>query len=113
MLLLVLTMMFRYGSFDIDTFYTASGTLISYGLGHLPAFDMWYVGHVEDLSEFTFGGKTLYGLTNTLGILSREQGVFTKCIKSHLMVMKQMYLPHLGFLLRILALLGHLFICFL
>lgn len=78
MLLLILTMMFRYGSFDIDTFYTASGTMISYGLGHLPAFDMWYIDHVEDLSELTFGGKTLYGLTNTLGILSREQGVFTK-----------------------------------
>lgn len=78
MLLLVLTMMFRYGSFDIETFYSASGTMISYGLGHLPAFDMWYVDHVEDLSEFTFGGKTLYGLTNSLGILSREQGVFTK-----------------------------------
>lgn len=77
MLLLIVTMMFRYGSFDIDTFYVASGKMISYGLGHLPAFDMWYVGHEENLGELTFGGKTIYGITNTLGILSREQGVFT------------------------------------
>lgn len=77
MLLLIVTMMFRYGSFDADTFYTASGTMISYGLGHLPAFDMWYVGNEEDLTELTFGGKTFYGITNTLGVLSREQGVFT------------------------------------
>ena len=76
-LLLIVTMMFRYGSFDVDTFYTASGTMISYGLGHLPAFDMWYVDHEEKLIELTFGGKTFYGVTNTLGILSREQGVFT------------------------------------
>lgn len=77
MLLLIVTMMFRYGSFDVDTFYVASGKMISYGLGHLPAFDMWYVGHEENLGELTFGGKTIYGITNTLGILSREQGVFT------------------------------------
>jgi oligosaccharide repeat unit polymerase len=77
MLLLIVTMMFRYGSFDADTFYTASGTMISYGLGHLPAFDMWYVGNEEDWTELTFGGKTFYGITNTLGVLSREQGVFT------------------------------------
>lgn len=77
MLLLIVTMMFRYGSFDADTFYTASGTMISYGLGHLPAFDMWYVGYEENLTELTFSGKTFYGITNTLGVLSREQGVFT------------------------------------
>lgn len=77
MLLMIVTMMFRYGTLDLDTFYVASGKMISYGLGHLPAFDLWYVGHQENITELTLGGKTIYGITNTLGILTREQGVFT------------------------------------
>ena len=77
MLLMIVTMMFRYGGLDVDTFYVASGKMISYGLGHLPAFDLWYVGYQENINELTFGGKTFYGITNTLGILTREQGVFS------------------------------------
>lgn len=78
---MIVTMMFRYGSFDIDTFFVASGKMISYGLGHLPAFDIWYVSYEEHFSDLTFGGKTIYGITNTLGILSREQGVFSEMYK--------------------------------
>ncbi len=78
---MIVTMMFRYGSFDIDTFFAASGKMISYGLGHLPAFDIWYVSYEEHFSDLTFGGKTIYGITNTLGVLSREQGVFSEMYK--------------------------------
>lgn len=79
--LLILVMMFRIGSFDIDTMYVVFGKTISYTLGHLPAFDLWFFSHEDVLSELTGGGKTYYGITNTLGILKREGGIFTKMIE--------------------------------
>ena len=81
MAMMIVSMMFRYGSFDLDTFADASNKMIAYGLGHIPAFDMWYVKFPEHISELTYGGKTIYGITNALGILPREQGVFTQMYK--------------------------------
>lgn len=79
--LLTVVMMFRIGQFDIDTMYVVFGKAISYGLGHLPAFDMWFSTHEDVLSELTGGGKIFYGITNTLGILKREGGIFTKMVE--------------------------------
>ncbi len=79
--LLILVMMFRIGSFDIDTMYVVFGKTISYTLGHLPAFDLWFTSHEDVLSELTGGGKTYYGITNTLGILKREGGIFTNMVE--------------------------------
>lgn len=75
-LLLFITMMFRYGDLNIDTFNIITGKIISYSLGHLPAFDLWYDGLNDDISNYTFGGRTFNGITNPLGILQREGGVF-------------------------------------
>ena len=79
--LLTVVMMFRIGQFDVDTMYVVFGKATSYGLGHLPAFDIWFSTHEDVLSELTFGGKTFYGITNTLGILEREGGIFTKMVE--------------------------------
>ncbi len=79
--LLTVVMMFRIGQFDVDTMYIVFGKAISYGLGHLPAFDMWFSTHEDVLSELTGGGKTFFGITNTLGILKREGGIFTKMVE--------------------------------
>lgn len=74
--LLTVVMMFRIGQFDTDTMYVVFGKAISYGLGHLPAFDLWFPASEDVFSELTWGGKTFYGITNTLGILKREAGIF-------------------------------------
>lgn len=79
--LLTIIMMFRIGQFDIDTMYVVFGKAISYGLGHLPAFDMWFSTHEDNLSELTWGGKTFFGITNTIGLLQREGGIFTKMVE--------------------------------
>lgn len=78
-------MMFRIGKFDLDTLEIALGKFISYAFGHLPAFDIWFSDYNEDLNDLTLGGKTFYGITNALGIMNREQGVFTDftTISSH------------------------------
>ena len=75
-LLLFATMMFRYGELSTDTFNIITGKIISYSLGHLPAFDIWYDGITDDMSNYTFGGRTFNGITNPLGILKREGGIF-------------------------------------
>lgn len=54
--LLILAMMFRIGTFDVDTMYVVFGKTISYTLGHLPAFDLWFTSHEDVLSELTGGG---------------------------------------------------------
>lgn len=77
-LLLITSMMFRIGRFDIDTFEIACSKFVSYSLGHLPAFDMWFNKMDPYNIEYTFGGKLFYGITNYLGILERKQGVFTE-----------------------------------
>lgn len=75
--LLAITMMFRIGQFDIDALYIVAGKTVSYALGHLPAFDMWFNQTDISLADLTFGGKTFFGITNTLGIMKREAGIFT------------------------------------
>ena len=77
-LLLIISMMFRIGRFDLDTFEIASAKFVSYSLGHLPAFDMWFNKMDPESIDYTFGGKLFYGITNYLGILERKQGVFSE-----------------------------------
>ena len=79
--LLIVVMMFRIGTFDIDTMFIVFGKTVSYTLGHLPAFDLWFCSHEDILSELTGGGKTFYGITNSLGFLKREGGIFTDAIE--------------------------------
>ncbi len=79
--LLVIVMMFRLGEFDIDAMYIVFGKTISYALGHLPAFDLWFYAHEDVFPELTWGGKTFFGITNTLGVLERESGVFSDLVE--------------------------------
>lgn len=60
--ILIVAMMFRIGSFDIDTMYVVFGKTISYTLGHLPAFDLWFTSHEDVLSELTGGVKLIMEL---------------------------------------------------
>lgn len=73
---MVLTMMFRIGRFNIDTMFIVFGRATSYILAHLPAFDLWFSNHEESIFNLTMGGKTFFGITNSLGILERKQGLY-------------------------------------
>lgn len=74
--ILALSMMFRIGIFDLDTFYVVAQKFISYAFGHLPAFDAWFSKQSFFDSEYTLGGKMFFGITNYLGIMHREQGLY-------------------------------------
>lgn len=75
---LILSMMFRIGRFDMDTFAIVLGKFIAYAFGHISAFDQWLYESSDTFLPHTFGAKTFFGISNYLGILKREQGVFTE-----------------------------------
>lgn len=73
---LLISMMFRIGKFDIDTFEIVKVKFISYAFGHLPAFDIWFDSQEIIPETMSFGGKMFLGITNFLGIMKREQGMY-------------------------------------
>lgn len=77
---LILSMMFRIGRFDIDTFYIVIGKFISYALGHLPAFDIWFDRQPLLSTDLTCGGKFFMGITNYLGIVERKSGIYDEFV---------------------------------
>lgn len=79
--LLLISMMFRIGSFDVATLEIVTDKFSTYSLGHISAFDQWYSNVDENMINHTYGMKTLYGLSNVLGLLKREQGIFTDFIQ--------------------------------
>lgn len=75
--ILFVSMMFRTGHFDMRTAELISHKFITYAFGHLPAFDNWFSLYDLHSGQYTYGGKTFYGISNFLGIIDRKQGVFT------------------------------------
>lgn len=78
--LLLLSMTFRIGRLDKETFSVVEDKFVVYSLGHIPAFGNWYDKYDYTIAEHTLGAKTFYGITNQLGILKREQGLFTEMV---------------------------------
>lgn len=74
--ILILSMMFRTGTFDIETFELVGNKFITYALGHLPAFDIWFAHQDILTTNITLGGKIFLGITNFLGVMSRDQGLY-------------------------------------
>ena len=74
--ILLISMMFRIGKFDVQTFSEVRGKFIAYAFGHLPAFDIWFDSLSWQPTSLTYGGKLFMGITNFLGIMKREQGLY-------------------------------------
>lgn len=74
LLLLFVSMMFRTGEFDREMVSIVGQKFVVYAFGHLPAFDLWFT--TQDVFDYSYGSKTFYGITNFIGIVKREQGVF-------------------------------------
>lgn len=77
-LLMGLVMIFRIGDFNETAINDVIGKSVSYMLAHLPAFDIWYSNQHESFGNYTMGAKLIYGISNILGILKREDGVYTE-----------------------------------
>lgn len=67
-------MILRVGSYDIEMLNVLKYKFINYVFGGVFAFDFWF-SHAES-QKLLFGARTINGVSNLLGILSREQGVY-------------------------------------
>ncbi len=74
--LLFFSMLLRTNEINSDTISFISYRFVNYGFGHLVAFDDWILTGWN--SYYPFELKTFYGISNYLGLASREQGVFTE-----------------------------------
>lgn len=77
-MLMGVVMVFRIGEFNETAINDVIGKSVSYILAHLPAFDIWYSNQHESVGSYTMGAKLLYGISNILGILKREDGVYSE-----------------------------------
>ena len=73
---LFVSMMFRIGRFDIDTFFIVKYKFASYAIGHMGAFDSWFLNYRID-EPLHFGNMTFLSISNLLGLEIKAQGVFT------------------------------------
>lgn len=77
---LVVSMVFRAGQVDGDTLVSVLEKFVSYALGSVPCFDSWFVMAPVSLDAHTFGAKTFWGISNFLGVLNRESGIYQEMI---------------------------------
>lgn len=73
---LFVSMMFRIGKFDIDTFFIVKYKFASYAIGHMGAFDSWFSNYRID-EPLHFGTMTFLSISNLIGLETKVQGVFT------------------------------------
>lgn len=73
--LLFISMILRTGRIDNEIIQVIERKFINYSVSHLSAFDIWY--STNNVVNYSFGIKTFYGISNAIGLVNREQGVFT------------------------------------
>lgn len=74
---LILSMMFRIGAFDVETLQIVAEKFIAYSLGHLPAFDSWFTFNIINYNpDYTLGTQTFLGFFHYLGFVDRAQGLY-------------------------------------
>lgn len=78
-LLLFTAMVLRAGSYDSAMISYLKLKFINYMFGSVFAFDYWFVN--SQLNTYLFGARTFNAVSNTLGILEREQGVYDEIFK--------------------------------
>lgn len=79
LVILFVSMVFRTGKVDGASIRVTGQKFVVYSCGQLPAFDGWFQEHVGSIKP-SYGAKTFYGFTNTLGIAERKQGIFTEYV---------------------------------
>ncbi|MCC2454001.1 O-antigen polymerase [Bacillus cereus] len=77
--LFYLSMLLRIGNMDESTREEVSNKFITYAFGHVPAFDYWFANNSMD-STYSLGKYTFIGLFSSLGLFTREQGIYTDAV---------------------------------
>lgn len=73
--ILYFSMLLRIGEISMRTIGIVNDKFIVYAFGHIPAFDYWYA-YYRPTGDYTFGQYTFMSIFNSLGIATREQGVY-------------------------------------
>ena len=76
--ILFISMILRTGEISERIIEDITNKFFTYSLGYVPCFDIWYTSN--EPTEYTYGGKTLFGITNFLGIMERQQGIYDQWI---------------------------------
>jgi len=76
--ILILSMLLRIGEIDFQIFESIFMKFTNYACGHLAAFDVWFNSNLNlNNTSHTYGLETFYGISNSLGLAERVQGIFT------------------------------------
>jgi oligosaccharide repeat unit polymerase len=78
--LLYFSMLLRIGDFSSATRTVVNNKFFTYAFGSIPAFDNFFMNISFD-SNYGLGSQSLMGLSNTLGIKLREQGLYTDLVE--------------------------------
>lgn len=75
---LFVSMVFRTGEISERTILDISQKFVTYALGHMHCFDLWYTSYTP--GELAWGSKTFMGITNLLGTEERVQGIYPEYV---------------------------------
>jgi len=76
--LLFLSMILRTGELSERIVEDITNKFYTYAFGYVPCFDIWFDNN--NISEYTYGAKTFFGISNALGILERAAGIYQEWI---------------------------------
>lgn len=76
--ILFISMILRTGEISERIVEDITNKFFTYALGSVPCFDIWYTS--SEPTEYTYGGRTFFGITNFLGIMERQQGIYDQWI---------------------------------
>lgn len=71
------SMMLRIGTISASTAKIVAQKYIVYACGQVQSFDVWLGHYYDAFAEKTLGQYTFFGVLNTLGIATREQGIYS------------------------------------
>lgn len=77
-LLLFLSMILRTGEISDRIVEDITNKFFTYAFGFVPCFDIWFDS--SNVSEYTYGAKSFFGVSNALGILERLDGIYQEWI---------------------------------
>lgn len=76
--ILLLSMMFRSGQFDLSQSGMYLMKFANYFIGSVPCFDLWFANTNE--TEMYLGLKTFMGISNFMGLVERVQGLYSEML---------------------------------
>ena len=76
--MLFVSMILRTGELSERIVDDITNKFYTYAFGYVPCFDIWFDSN--NVSEYSYGAKTFFGISNALGILERAAGIYQEWI---------------------------------